>query len=480
MSAFLSQQFVEIDLMKKFNVTAITLALASVCGSSAFAGAITSPAANAETKYAVESLVATTDITLPPIVYTMGVARSTAQDFTVILTPSAGAVFTAASCAAALPTVAGGGGAATVSQKRSSASECAYEVDVTTAFTTATTLTFTGLVFDSHGLNVVGATAGITLALKDLGETAFIDNTGTLSRSVALSGNALTLVAVADTATITNVNDASGPLFGFLPNGTAPADTATVAAAKFVIRNNNDGTNTWLKPDGVTPWNNVVDGTNIAVTISGNFAQLAANGFTAVSAVGPAIVTTVAGSTATFSVVPTNTGVNGTSTDITTSFTTARTASMGTTRTFGVSAVGDVIVGADVTLSGNSAWWVWGANASQLMTPYFSNNSIFLSRFFLLNTGSTSVTYSADCYSETGNAVTYGANRTGTLSANGMTTVASNTICTFAGAPRGSIIFTVNAPINTVKGSYQYIDPISLNGVVTPLVRPYNQANTTE
>jgi hypothetical protein len=216
------------------------------------------------------------------------------------------------------------------------------------------------------------------------------------------------------------------------------------------------------------------------VTISGNFAQLAANGFTAVSAVGPAIVTTVAGSTATFSVVPTNTGVNGTSTDITTSFTTARTASMGTTRTFGVSAVGDVIVGADVTLSGNSAWWVWGANASQLMTPYFSNNSIFLSRFFLLNTGSTSVTYSADCYSETGNAVTYGVNRTGTLSANGMTTVASNTICTFAGAPRGSIIFTVNAPINTVKGSYQYIDPISLNGVVTPLVRPYNQANTTE
>jgi len=467
--------------MKKLTANAVVAAIGLVWGTAAFAGSITTPATDAAaTPYAVESLINTTDITGPAVVYTMGVARTVAQDFTIIMTPSAGALFTAGYCAAAVPVVAGAG-AGTATVKRASTTECAYEIDVTTATTTATTVTFAAPVFDSHTLATSGSTISVSLDLWDLGETARIDNNGTVTRRVAISGNALTLTAAQDTATIANVNDTAGPLFGFLANGTAPADTATVAAAKFVVRNNNDGTTTWMKPDGTTPWNYVADGTAIAVTVAGNFGQLATAGFLAASAVGPAIVATAtsSGATGTFTIAPTNTGVAGTSTDITVSFTTAQNASMGTARTFGVSAVGDVTVGADVALAGSATWWVWGANASQLMTPYFTTNSLFLSRYYLLNTGTNAVTYSAECFSE-GGAVVYGAAQTGTLIANGLTTVAAANICTVTGATRGSIIFTINAPINTVKGSYQYIDQTTLNGIITPLTRPYNQASTTE
>ena len=466
--------------MKKFAIKSLAVAAAAVCAGASFAGSITSPVNDAAaTPYAVEGLVNSTDITGPSVVYTMGVSRTVAQDFTIILTPSAGAVFTAGYCAAAVPVV-GVAGTGTASVKRASTTECAYEIDVTLATTTATTITFAAPVFDSHTLATSGNTISVSLNLWDLGETARIDNAAAVSRRVAVSGNALTLTAVADTATIANVNDTSGPLFGFLANATVPADTATVAAANFSV-GNNSALISYLLPDGVTAWNYVANGTNIAVTVTGNFGQLAAAGFLAASAVGPAIVTaTPTASTGTFTLAPANTGVAGTNTLVTVSFTTARTASMGTARTFGVAAVGDVVTGADVVLAGNAGWWVWGANASQLMTPYFTTNSLFLSRFFLLNTGTNAVTYSADCYAETGGTITYGVGRTGTLTANGLTAVNASSICTFGAATRGSMIFTVNAPINTVKGSYQYIDPVTLNGIVQPLTRPYNQANTTE
>lgn len=470
--------------MKKLTANAVVAAIGLVWGSAALAGSIQAPATTV--KYAVESMTNTTDITLPVVTYRMGVDRTVAQDFTVVIKPSSGAAFTVASCTTAIPTITLAGGAAGVfsaTVKRASASECAYEVDVTTAFVRGAgtiDLNFTGLVLDSHTLAAAGNTAGVTVGLWDLGETARIDNSGDLTANAAFSGYALTMTAAQDTATIADVNHVNGPLFGFLANATVPADTAAIAAANFVIRNNNDGTNTWMKPDGTTPWNYVVDGTNIAITVTGDFAQLLANGFLAASAVGPAITASATATTGTFSIAPANTGANGTSTNITVSFTSAQNASMGTARTFGVSGVGDVITGADVVLSGNASWWVWGANASQLMTPYFSTYSAVLSRFFLLNTGANTVSYSADCFAESANVITYGAARTGTLTANGLTAVNASDICTFSGNTRGAVRFTINAPINTVKANYQSVDPVTLNQVIAPLTRPYNQANTTE
>jgi hypothetical protein len=469
--------------MKKFVRNAVVSAVGTLIAGLAAAGAITAPATdNAATPYAVEGLVNTTDITGPQIVYTMGVARTTAQDFTIIMTPSAGATFTAGTCAASRPIIAGAG-VAVATIKRASTTECAYEVDVTTDTTTATTLTFASPVFDTHTLATSGNSVSVSLNLWDLGETARIDNNAAVTRRVAISGNALTLAAASDTATKADVNDEQGPLFGFVTGGD---DADAVARAAFSIGNNSAATRFKL-PDGVTDWDFVVNGTNIAVSVAGNFQGLAANGFTATTGIGvaPTVTASAASSVATFTLAPGNIGGVGTDTTVTTTFTSARTASLGTSRVFGVSAVGDVATGADVTLVGSNNWWSWGANASQLVTPYFTTNSLFLSRYFFLNTGTGSVTYSADCFSETGSAITYGSKRTGTLSAatagvGGMTAINAADVCTFASSTRGSVVFTVNAPINTIKGTYQSVDPVSLNNTVVPMVRPYNVANTTE
>jgi hypothetical protein len=449
----------------------------------AHAGSITVPAADANaTPYAVEGLAAGTDITLPDITYLMGVARTAAQDFTIIITPSAGAAFTAGSCATALTSLNTAGnqtaGAYTATIKRASATECAYEIDVTTATTTATTLVFSGLVLDSHTLNVAGNSASVRVNLWDLGETARIDNSAELARRVAVSGNALRLTAAADTATVADVNNVNGPLFGFVANATAPADTASVASAKFVVNNNSD-TTVYRTADNSADWNFGTAGTNIAVTVTGNFQGLATDGFTVDVTNGADPATTVSNGTATFTLLPANVPTVGNH-DVVANFEASGTVSLGTSRTFGVSAVGDVVTGSDVTLAGNANWWQWSANASQLMTPYFTLFSAMQSRFFFLNTSASPVTYTATCYAESGNAITYGAGRAGTLVADGMTTVQAGSICTFAGNTRGSIIFTINAPIETIKGSYQAVDPVSLNNSVTPLVRPYTQNATTE
>lgn len=464
--------------MKKFTLKAITLAAASVCGSAAFAGTITAPATDAAaTPYAVESLLATTDVTLPPITYTMGVSRTTAQDFTIIYKPSAGATFLSCPAGAALVTAVVG--TATASNKRSSSTECAYEVDVTAATDTTTTLTLTGLVLNDHTLNVSGNTASVVVALWDLGETARIDNSSDLTRRVAISGNALTLTAAQDAFTTADVNHASGPLFGFLADANAPADTASTAAANFVI-GNNSGATTYRNPTNTADWNFVTDATSIAMTVGGNFTGMATGGFTVTPPLGaaPAVTATAAGTTATFTILPANIAAAPSANTFTASFLSAQTASLGTARTFGISGVGDVI-SADVTLSGNSSWWVWDANASQLMTPFFNHNVNYITRFFFLNTGAVPVSYTTQCFTEGGNAVTNGVG--GTLAANATTNVPASSACTFIpGTPRGAVIFTINAPINRIKGTFQQIAPTGADGVVTPLVRPYNQANTTE
>ena len=71
--------------MKKFAIKSLAVAAAAVCAGAAFAGSITGPATDAlATPYAVEGLTNTTDITGPAVVYTMGVSRTPAQDFTKI------------------------------------------------------------------------------------------------------------------------------------------------------------------------------------------------------------------------------------------------------------------------------------------------------------------------------------------------------------------------------------------------------------
>ncbi|MDM4766878.1 hypothetical protein [Pelomonas sp. SE-A7] len=473
--------------MSKFVVAAI----ACICGSTAVAGALTLP--TTPTRFAIESLIGTTDVTLPTVRYQMGVARTTAQDFTVIVKPTTGATFTTTSCTAALPTITLGGaatGAFTPTIKRSSATECAYEIDVTTAFSSpagadVVSLNFPGLVLDTHTLNIEGNTAGVTIGLWDLGETARIDNSSDASASVAVSGMALTLTFTADNATIIDVNNANGPLFGFVAGGAAPADTASVAAAKFTV-NNNTGGLPYKKPDGTTNWEFTVDGTAINVTLEGNLLQLHATAPVAViPAVGAApevTITAIAGLPwyASFALLPSNFNAANTAQDVTVTMTAAGNASMGTGRSFLMTAIGDVITGADENLlqNRNRGWWFWNSNGMQLMSPYFSTDPSagVVSRFFLQNLG-PATTYSTLCQADPGEVPTGSFAFAGTLP-QGLLVLDPRDICVFPNGVRGSVTFYFRAAAANIKGVYG----LSLNGGTTsflPMQRPNGNNNTS-
>ena len=471
--------------MKKFTVKATAVALMSVCGSAAFAGSITSPATDAlATVYATEGLTNATPLRTPSVVYTMGVGRSTSQGFTLIYTPSAGATFSASACSV-VPT-SNTTATVVVTIKRQSASECAYDVAVNAGNVIA------GEVFNwtppandiaAHTMGTAGNSIGITLNIYDTGETARVDNSGPLTRIVARSAAAVSITATQDTATIANVNDSRGPLFGFVANGTAPADTANIAAANFVINNN---PNSYVAADGATVWNaaNASFGNTIAVTISGtNFAGLAANNpitvLTSQAGAGNAPTVTVAGGAATFSLVPTALANAPAATTVTVSATTAGTSSLGTSRTFGVSAIGNYVVNTTPqAIVGNAAWWVWSANAIQLQSAFLNLNSgaTSFNRFFFQNLGA-SASYTAQCYFEGAITGTTNATGTGTYTgtlAAGTTAVEAADICniTSAGAKRASIVFTINAPAANIKGVYQQAISGTAAGYI-PLERPY-------
>ena len=472
--------------MKKFTVKATALAIASVCGSAAFAGSISTPAADANaTVYAVEALTATTDITLPTIKYTMGVARTTAQDFTVIVTPSAGATFTAASCTTAIPTKDAGTGAFTATLKRAGTTECAYEVDVTTASDNTLVLAFAGLVLDTHTLNTAGNSASVTLALKDLGETAYIDNSGTLTRKVATSVQAVNIyAATSDTATTADVNATGGPLTGFTVVGD---DTASIAKASLTFDNNSANAKA---ADGTTNFDFTGTTGTAAITLTGTTSGLKANKFCidldndgTLCETGEVLTATSTAGTLS-GIASTVFPAQGATATRKVSFEADGTTQLGTSRTFALTGTITPQVGAAESLadtsSKNATWWVWTANASQLVAPYMSTNGQYVTRFSLLNTGTSAVGYSVQCYAEGSNVATNGA--TGTLKASGTTIVPAADACTFSDTtkPRGAVVFTINAPINTVKGTYNIVDATTgANGFV-PMTRPYNSANTTE
>ena len=468
--------------MKKFAIKAVAIAAGALAAGGALAGTVS--VTGGTTNFAVEALTATTPVTTPNFVYTMGVGRPIGNGFTIINTPSAGATFgTTAVPVCTVPShTTLGTAAVSVTVKRASGGECAYDVQVATgAMLVGDTFTWAAQPYGTHPLATAGSTISVSINLKDPGETSQVDNAGPVTAAIASSGRALTLTAAADTATVADVNHTSGPLFGFLPPGGVPTDTATVARADFAIGNNSAPLTTFKMPNGTTNWDFTLHGTSIAVTVAGTFQGMATSGFTATTGLGvaPTVTATAAGTSATYTLLPTNITAGQTNTTVTNSFASALTASLGTSRTFGVSALADVITGADSPLAGSASWWTWSANASQLMTPFFNHNPNYFTRFFFLNTGANPVSFSTQCFTEGGGAVTNGAG--GTLAANATTRVPASSACTFpATAPRGAVIFTINAPIQTVKGTFQQISPTGADGVVTPLVRPYTNGQTTE
>jgi len=473
----LQQRLGEFIKMKSFTHKALAAAAAAACGTAAFAGSQVVTAG----QFAAEAITNTTPVTLPAVKLTMGVARTTAQDFTIVVKPvSSSSKFNATSCTTALPVFASNnGGAATVTVKRASADECAYEVDVTTAFLSSdvTNLTLTGLVLTNHSLGTVGNTESIKTGVWDLGETARIDNSDDLTNLVGTSYQAVTLTATADTGTEANVNDAAGPLFGFSVQND---DLANSAKASFTVTLNATLTNATG-----TPFSNAnVD--NIAFTVTGDFDGLSTNfaagaagsQVTFGAANSPSSVTfTAAGasSTAVFTALSNQLSSSG-ATTVALKLESLKTKSLGTSRTFGVSAVVDPALAgvANETLSGSSSWWTWSANAIELRSAFFNNDTSGgnFTRFFFQNVSSTEAAYTAVCQAESGVTVTYGSKKSGNLTALGTTAIDAADVCTFSTGKRGSVTFTINAPASKIKGVYQQAVN-GLSGGYIPLERPY-------
>lgn len=453
--------------MKSFTCKALAVAAAAACGTTAFAGSQSVTQRN----FALEAILNTTPVTVPNVVLTIGVGRTAAQDFTVVVKPST-AKFNG-TCEVPTYSNGGGAGAATISVKRASATECAYEVDVTTDFNAGNgILTFANLVMVNHSLATEGNTESINTGVWDLGETARIDNSDGLVNVVAKSWRAVTLTASQDTGTQTDVNFNSGnqPLFGFLAQN---GDSTTVAEANFTVGVNGTTTNA-----GGTAFNAHVDVTKISFTVTGDFDGLSThfNGGTNSSVmVNGALINSAAVSGSTLSFNAAGTAFNATgNTTLNVALKTLASKSLGTSRTFGVSAVVDPsLTGvADQSLAGNANWWVWSANGIELRSAFFNNDRAAgnLTRFFFQNTGAAA-SYTATCYAESGVTVIDGTAKTGTLAA-GTTAIWADEICTFSSGKRGSITFTINTAANKVKGVYQQ----AVNGTAAgyiPLERPY-------
>lgn len=470
--------------MKSFTYKALAVAAASACGASAaIAGSVTLPAT--PIKFAREAVTNTTTVTVPQLRYAMGVARAQSQNFTFIVkVPNASTAFSG-TC----PTTYTGTDAnLTLALKRQSATECAYDVTVVANVAAGVNLVLNNLTVSNHSLGD-GTNLSVLVNLADPGETARVDNSSDISATLATSTNIVSLSATADTHTSADVNFNSGnsPLFGFLAGGaggstvatSASNDTTTDTFANFSV---NVATG-FVIADGATSANANNALANVTLTVGGDFTGLITNfasGNSTVSYAGASsgnATVTYANSAAVFTLANTVLAATG-ATNVQVKLTTSATQSLGTNRVFSVSGSHRGIAGATFTTSGaNSSWWTWGANAIELRSAFFNNADQF-ARFFFQNTGAPA-SYTATCYGEPSAAkpttVTY-VNRTGTL-ATGTTAIVANSICTFANSDgnvtRGSIVFTINAQANKVKGVYQQ----AVNGLSAgyiALERPYS------
>lgn len=457
-------------------------ALLTAAIAAAFAGTV--GVANAGTitagnvSYSLENIASTaTNVTLGNVVYTMGVARTTAQDFVIMYTLPAGVLFTATPAVPAVSVV----GAATVTLKRGGigTNEVVYDVDVTTAFDATTVLTLTAPVINTHGLISNGATVSLTMALKDPGETSYVDNVGTLSSVRATAAysadfwNGAANGVTADAATTTDVN-VTVPLAGFI---VANDDTATIAKATVQVKNTTAGVK---KADNSADYTLVAgDLVTLTVTDVTGFLGLATNGLCddlnnggTCTAGANTEIFTISGNTGTLTGLAGNNA--GFSADRKVFFTSDATTPMGTSRVLGIAGSVAPAAGQSHTFTGRSDWWTWTSNGTLLQSPWFSTAAGYTSRFVLTNTGTNAATYTAVVKTETGNTCTTGSGAAGTIPANGQLVVDASTICTaFSGAnKRGAAVFTVNAPSANIQGAYNIVNATTGSVSVSNMMRP--------
>lgn len=111
-------------------------------------------------------------------------------------------------------------------------------------------------------------------------------------------------------------------------------------------------------------------------------------------------------------------------------------------------------------------------NGTELQAPLVQTTSGFVSRLFLTNTGSVAGNYTISVLTETGNVATTGA-LTGVIPANGSIEVpVASVVSAFSGAPRGTLVMTVDRPNSQIQGMYQIVNQTSGAVSNSPMLRP--------
>lgn len=444
--------------------------------------------------FSTEATGPATALTMPDVVYTIGVPRGIAgQDFAIIYKLPAGATFLATP---ANPVYVGPS-TPTITLKRGGAgsNDVVFSVSPTvTGVIPGDTFTLTLGVVNTHGMVGNGASFPVQVTILDQNETACVDNSGTpatcfksaTAASLAQSSNFLTVGGVVGVttdpgATTTNVN-AVVPLAGFVVDATAPADTATVAAADLILKNTTfavrNPTNTLdytlLAADKATI--NITDPTGFLglATPPGLFIDLDADATadTAGTGLNGNEIFTISGTTASLLIDGNN--VPNPLRLSTVYYTSNGVTPMGVSRVLGVSgSVNPTVAGiADLPWASNAAWWTWGSNGTVLETPFFTTFPGQNSRFVFMNYGTAPASYTAECLVEAGNTRTLGAGAAGTLGAGQQTVVQAPDVCTFSGNTRAAVRFTVNAPNTVIKAVYNVVNQATGGQTTVEMLRP--------
>lgn len=221
-------------MKKVFSTFASAIFAVTMIAGISYAGDLTA-VVNTKVAQEVVDSVTPTAILADDLVYTMGIARTTAQDFIIKYTLDSGTF----DVTPPIPTAAGGGGAATITLRSGGADQnfVEYEVDVTTAFTTATALTLNADINPPLAMETLGAKIICTVELRDLYST--LDTSGVHTATVLETAYGSTVTAPATGALVIDV--AAGKK-KFLVGGNQVTDVAlgTLATDKDVAGVNSE------------------------------------------------------------------------------------------------------------------------------------------------------------------------------------------------------------------------------------------------
>lgn len=468
--------------MKKSHLV-LKASVVAVASALSFAAAAAGTVTVAASKFATEALASDTDVTLANVDYettfklVVGVPYRVSFDFDGSLGADG-----------AVTGVSAGNDVICVPLIEADTTLVSYECSVDAVDATAK--------FTLAGAKVEGSALlnGGTLKVKGMVQSREASATYDQSAEVtaATGVQAVNLSAPSDTLTKTDATNGNGPLFGFVAEGTAPADIAGKAQSQFLVGNNYEfatpGPIGALCPNGVDTFTmftacgeyNPASALDLTITDADqSFAGLNTDGLTVSCAgTGTQLFTLDAsGDTATKAdQTPTSVGFKaaGNSTTCTVGYEAAGNASLGTVRSLDLQVALDG--GGQADSFSDSDWWDWGSNGAILYAPYAYGGSGWNTRVQLTNLDtSNDVAYSFKFYGEAGNACvlnTAANSATGTIPAGetvtipltgnttntatyttGFSAICSSITDTAGTKQAGTVEVTIASPITKVKGA---------------------------